>query len=114
MDLSRRKPVLAATLFALLAVPIAARAQTATIKGTLSSFDAVNESGQDAHGFEIQLEGAAASDLYYAMPGQQYGMPTVVPYATGVYIRWQSPYDADAHRYTKTTPQHTPGVPYSW
>jgi len=111
---SCRPTVLAAALSLSLLGAAAARAQTATIDGTLSSFDVVNETGYDAHGFEIQLEGAAQNDLYYTVPGQQYGQPTVVPYATGVKIRWESPYDAATHQFTKTTPQHTPGVPYNW
>ena len=110
----RKSGLVSALSLALLGAPIALRAQTATIEGTLSNFDVVNEIGADAHGFEIQLEGATQNDLYYTMFGQQYGMPAVVPYATGVYVRWQSPYDPASHQYTKRTPQHTPGVPYSW
>jgi hypothetical protein len=110
----RRPTVLAAALSLSLLGAAAARAQTATISGFLGNFDVVNETGQDAHGFEIQLEGAAQNDLYYTAPGQQYGAATVVPYATGVKVRWESPYDASTHQFTKTTPQHTPGVPYNW
>jgi hypothetical protein len=110
-----RKPVLTLlSLASLLAAPMVVRAQTATLSGVLWSFDVVNETGQDAHGFEIQLEGAAQNDLYYMMPGQQYGMPAVVPYATGLYIRWTSPYDAATQQYSKRTPQHAPGTPYNW
>src|SRR5205814_5982168 len=69
-------------------------AQTATVSGSLSAFDVVNDTGQPVHGFEIQIEGALPGDLYYTAPGQRYGMPTVVPYATGVYIRYKSPYNA--------------------
>src|SRR5689334_19126564 len=111
---SCRPTVLAAALSLSLLGVTAARAQTATIQGTLSNFDVVNETGQDAHGFEIQLEGAAVGDLYYTALGQQYGAATVTAYATGVKVRWESPYDATTHQFTKTTPQHTPGVPYSW
>ena len=115
MSLSRRKSSLAAALsVALLGSAAAARAQTATVDGFLSAFDVVNETGFDAHGFEIQLEGAAPNDLYYTGYGQQYGAATVVPYATGVKVRWESPYDAVDHVYTMTTPQHVPGVPYNW
>jgi hypothetical protein len=115
MSWNRRKSVLVTALsIALLGAPIAARAQTATLEGYLSQFDVVNETGQDAHGFEIQLEGAVPNDLYYTVYGQQYGMPTVVPYATGVHVRWESAYDAGTGTYAHTTPQHTPGVPYSW
>jgi hypothetical protein len=115
MSWSRRKSVLVTALsIALLGAPLAARAQTATIDGYLSNFDVVNETGQDAHGFEIQLEGAVQNDLYYTVSGQQYGQPNVVSYATGVRVRWESPYDAATGTYVKTTPQHTPGVPYNW
>lgn len=89
-------------------------AQTATVEGTLSSFDVVNDTGRDVHGFEIQIEGAQTSDLYYTMPGQRYGNPVVTQTATGVSIRYSSPYDAVTHQYTKTTPQHAPGTPFSW
>ncbi len=111
----RRKPLLAAALsLGLFAAPLALRAQTATIQGFLSQFDVVNEIGQDAHGFEIRLEGAQLNDLYYTAFGQQYGAATVAAYATGVTVRWESPYDANAHQFTKRTPQHTPGAPYNW
>src|SRR5437868_3889567 len=111
---SSRPSVLLTALSLSVLGAVAAQAQTATISGYLSNFDVVNETGQDAHGFEIQLEGAAQNDLYYTAPGQQYGAATVVPYATGVKVRWESPYDASTHQFTKTTPQHTPGVPYNW
>ena len=96
------------------AAPQLSQAQTATLSGSLSAFDVVNETGQDAHGFEIQLEGATQGDLYYTVYGQRYGNPTVVPYATGVYIRYQSTYDPNSKTYLQTTPQHTPGVPFGW
>jgi hypothetical protein len=116
MSTYRRKSLLtaAALSIGLLALPIAARAQTATLQGYLSNFDVVNETGQDAHGFEIRLEGATLNDLYYTASGQQYGAAIVAPYATGVTVRWESPYNANSHSYAKRTPQHTPGAPYSW
>jgi len=115
MFTSRRPSLLTAALsIGLLAAPIAARAQTATLTGFLSNFDVVNEIGQDAHGFEIRLEGATVNDLYYTAYGQQYGTAIVAPYATGVTVRWESPYDSATHTYTKRTPQHTPGAPYNW
>lgn len=88
------------------------KAQTATIKGSLSQFDVVNETGSLAHGFEIQIEGVSEKDLYYTGFGQRYGRATVVPYATGVIVRWESPY-LDG-QFTITTPLHKPGAPYSW
>jgi hypothetical protein len=80
----------------------AAFAQTASISGALASFEIVNDSGKIAHGFEIQLEGATQADLYYTSFGGRYGMPAIVPYATGVNIRYVATY-AGA-KWSATTP----------
>jgi hypothetical protein len=69
-----RKVLLGAVLSAgMLAMPAVGRAQTATITGNLGGFDVVNDSGQDAHGFEVQIEGITQNDLYYTRFGQRYG-----------------------------------------
>src|SRR6266852_4322097 len=90
-----------AILAACMALPAASWAQTATISGTLSAFDVVNDTGQPVHGFEMQLEGAQPGDLYYTVFGGRYGTPVVIPYATGVYVRYQSSYNASG-QYTQT------------
>jgi len=76
----------------LLATPLTSQAQS-TIVGYLSNFDAVNNTGQNVNGFEIQLEGLQPKDIYYTFSVNRYGQPNVIPYATGVYLRWQSPTD---------------------
>jgi len=91
-----------AILAASMVVPHAS-AQTATISGNLSAFDVVNDTGQPVHGFEIQLEGAQPGDLYYTVFGGRYGTPSVVPYATGVYVRYTSTYNANTGEYMQTT-----------
>lgn len=94
-----------------LGAPFTSMAQTAAVSGNLYAFDVLNNSGQPAHGFEIQLEGAVVTDLYYTFTAGRYGIPSVVPYATGVYVRWQSPYSGGA--YSATTP--TAGTPtFAW
>jgi len=50
---------LAGTAALLAAAPIAT-AQTATVFGQLGNFDVVNDTGHDAHGFEIELQGITA------------------------------------------------------
>ncbi|MBZ5557597.1 MAG: hypothetical protein LAO77_10030 [Acidobacteriia bacterium] len=97
---------------ALLAAPRAGSAQTATIYGSLGNFDIVNNSGQDAHGFEIQLEGLQPSDVPYTFSVQRYGASVIVPYATGVSVRWASAYDASAGQFLQTTIAHTPGTAF--
>ncbi|HYY93822.1 MAG TPA: hypothetical protein VE713_04845, partial [Pyrinomonadaceae bacterium] len=98
---------------------VSAHAQTATIFGSLSNFDVVNDSGHDAHGFEIQLEGLQPGDVFYTFSAQRYGSPQVVPYSTGVYLRYTSAYDAAAQQFLHTTVAHAAGTPfagscYSW
>jgi hypothetical protein len=101
---ARRVLVCSALFLAFAANPKGSWAQTAAISGTLSAFDVLNDTGQPAHGFEIQIEGATAGDLYYTVPAGRYGNPSVVPYATGVYVRYQSAYSATSGQYTATTP----------
>ena len=101
--------VLATALFL---APAAASAQTATIYGALGNFDIVNNVGQDAHGFEIQLEGLQVGDVPYTFSVERYGSASIVPYATGVYVRWASAYDANAGRFLQTTIAHAPGTPF--
>lgn len=98
---------------ALVAAPISSWAQTAIISGTLSAFDVLNDTGKPAHGFEIQIDGALPSDLYYVVPGGRYGTPSVVPYPTGVYVRYQSAYNATTGQYAATTPPATTTA-FSW
>ena len=101
-------------VLALAAAPMLCLAQTGSISGTLGGFDVVNDTGQPAHGFEIQLEGLQINELYYAVPGGRYGNPQPVAYATGVYLRYRSAYDQASGQYLSTTPANTATPTFSW
>src|SRR6185436_13854672 len=77
-----------------------------------------NDTGQVCHGFEIELEGVTAAQVPYSFSAQRYGAPSVVPYATGVRVRWESLYDANAQQFVERTLPHTvpwfPGQCYQW
>lgn len=75
---------------ALLALPAAS--QAVTLFGTLSNFDVVNDTGQDAYGFEIELDGI--SGIGYSFSANRYGAPHVIPFTGGVYARWGANWDA--------------------
>jgi hypothetical protein len=77
-----------------------------TTFGTLSNFDVFNDTGQECHGFEIELDGISSTDVSYTFGGtyQRYGDPKVVDFAGGVYVRYESPYDTVNHVFTATTP----------
>lgn len=81
-----------------------ARAQTTF--GTLSNFDVFNDTGRECHGFEIELDGLSSQDVTFTFgaPYQRYGNPVIVDFAGGVYVRYESAYDAAAQTFTATTP----------
>lgn len=75
---------------ALMSVPAVANATT--IFGSLGNFDAVNNTGSVAHGFEIELEGIHASNVTDTFGGagrgfpttvERYGSPTITDYTNG-------------------------------
>jgi hypothetical protein len=74
--------------------------------GTLSNFDVFNDTGEECHGFEIELEGVSSTDIVYTFgePYERYGNPSVVDFPGGVYIRYQSPYDPINQVFTQATP----------
>jgi len=98
-------------MLVLFAAPITSQAQS-TIVGYLSNFDAVNNTGQEVNGLEIQLEGLQPKDVYYEFSANRYGQPAIVPYATGVYVRWQSPTDPNTGLFTQATIPHDPAMPF--
>jgi hypothetical protein len=85
-------------------------AQSAVMVGTLGNFDALNNTGEPAYGFEIEMEGVQAADIYriFGYWGGQnvirYGAGTATNTATGVIVRWASPWDAATQSYTQATP----------
>src|SRR3979409_497555 len=92
----------AALLLAILAAPIATQAQTPLIVGYPSNFDAVNNTGGNVYGFEMEADGIQSSDLTRIFggvwtPGQpcviRYCQGIAVDFPGGVYIRWMSPWD---------------------
>ncbi len=99
---------------ALAMAPMLCYAQTGTVSGTLAGFDVVNNSGQEAHGFEVQFEGLQQNQLYYSVYGGRYGSPKPVAYATGVYQRYQAIYDPNSKTWSATTPVGASNPSFSW
>ncbi len=92
-----------ALLMAFLAAPLAMNAQTVTLFGSLSNFDVLNDTGQDAHGFEIELDGITPAQAPYYFSATRYGGPSVNAIPGGVVLRYASPWDAAAQRFSITT-----------
>jgi hypothetical protein len=100
-------------LLALLAIPVCINAQIPTVVGSPANFDVVNDTGQVARGFEIEADGISSTDVYriFGSPGVpnipcyiRYCAGTATDFPGGVYIRWQSPYDAASGQFTLGTP----------
>lgn len=70
-------------------------AQASVIYGSLGNFDAINDTGSVAHGFEIELDGCLPGDVLYTFgaPYNRYGDPTVTTDGTNTFVRYQSTYD---------------------
>jgi hypothetical protein len=90
---------------ALVATPITSRAQTATtVFGSLFNFDVYNDTGEVAHGFEIELDNSPPPVAFFP---DRYGLPTVVPFAGGYYVRYISTWDPATQLFTTGTPPLT-------
>jgi hypothetical protein len=75
----------------ILAIPSSARASTAY--GTLNNFDCVNDTGVEAHGFEIELDDVHSTDVTYTYDYNHYGIPKITednsdPAHPKVFIRY--------------------------
>lgn len=87
----------------LLAAPVASSAQSVTLFGALGNFDVLNDTGQDANGFEIELDGILPQQVIYEFNFTRYGGSQIIPIQGGVIVRWQSPWDAVSQRFTIAT-----------
>ncbi len=90
-------------LLALTAASGAMNGQTVTLFGALSNFDVLNDTGQDAHGFEVELQGFPSNVTPYSFGSTRYGGSNTIPIAGGVVVRWASAYDAVAHQFAVAT-----------
>src|SRR3954462_9033767 len=99
--------VLSATLMAL---ATGAHAQAVVMAGSYSNFDVLNNTGQQACGFEMEVHGVSSSQLTRIFPSNfnagviRYGFGTATDFPGGVYVRWESPYDAASGQYKSCTP----------
>ena len=83
-----------ALLWMCVLLPSAARAGTAY--GSINNFDAVNDTGVECHGFEIELDDIQSVDITYTYDWNHYGTPKIiedgssVPGHTNVFIRYEA------------------------
>jgi uncharacterized protein (TIGR03437 family) len=97
---------LIAALFFFFTVIRPGSAQTPIVFGTLDNFDVFNDSGQETHGFEIELDGITSKDIEatFGSPYERYGDPQLIDFPGGVFVRYQSAYDAVSQVFAAATP----------
>jgi hypothetical protein len=87
---------------AALTVGLAPVASATAVFGTLGNFDVVNDTGAEAHGFEIDLEGIHSSDItdtfggagrYFPPTVERYGSPTITDTLTGVKVVYEATFN---------------------
>ena len=76
-----------------LALALSHSAQASTAYGTLNNFDCVNDTGVEAHGFEIELDDIHSRDITYTYDYNHYGIPKITedssdPLHPRVFIRY--------------------------
>lgn len=88
-------------------------ASAQAVFGALSNFDAVNNTGKIARGFEIELEGLHSYDITDTFGGagrgfpttvERYGAPTISDYATGVRVTYQATFNSLGGTWNVGTP----------
>ena len=69
-------------------------AYATTMYGSLGNFDCINDTGQTAHGFEIELDGCLPADVQatFGAPYNRYGTPTITTDGTNTFVRYESSY----------------------
>ena len=80
-------------------------AQAATIYGSLGNFDAINDTGSPAHGFEIELDGIDSSQVLatFGSPYNRYGTPITTTVGGNTFVRYEATYDAASKAWSATT-----------
>jgi Calx-beta domain/Putative Ig domain/Divergent InlB B-repeat domain len=61
----------------LLILTFSPAAHASTAYGTLNNFDCVNDTGVEAHGFEIELDDVHSTDITYTYDYNHYGIPKI-------------------------------------
>jgi len=77
----------------LLMIALSQSAHASTAYGTLNNFDCVNDTGVEAHGFEIELDDVRSTDITYTYDYNHYGVPKITqdntdPAHPKVFIRY--------------------------
>ena len=88
-------------------------AVASTAYGDLNNFDVFNDTGQECHGFEIELDDVRSTDITYTYDWNHYGAPTISednsdPAHPKVFIRYAAKYASSAFSAFTAVPATAP------
>src|ERR1041385_3348682 len=100
-QLSSVGKVLPFVLGALLLLSVTPAAHASIAYGSLNNFDCVNDTGVEAHGFEIELDDVHSTDITYTYDYNHYGVPGITqdntdPAHPKVFIRYAATWTGSA------------------
>jgi hypothetical protein len=80
----------------LLILALSPSADASTAWGSINNFDAVNDTSNVCHGFEIEIDGIHSRDISYTYDWNHYGVPKITedtndPSLSKVFVRYESP-----------------------
>src|SRR5579872_6863252 len=84
-------------------VPAMAQTQGVTVFGSMANFDVYNDTGQDAYGFQIELDGLSPQQVIGEFSSTRYGAPSIVPFTGGVYLRYAAQWNPQTQTFSAST-----------
>ena len=108
-----RKPMVRLACGLALILWTATSASASTAYGDLNNFDVFNDTGQDCHGFEIELDDVHSTDITYTYDWNHYGAPTITednsdPNHPKVFVRYAAKYSGSAFNAYTAVPASPP------
>lgn len=99
-QLSRVRNALLVIVSPLMMLALSPSAEASTAYGTINNFDCVNDTGVEAHGFEIELDDIHSTDISYTYDYNHYGIPKITedntdPAHPKVFIRYAASRNPD-------------------
>lgn len=86
----------------------ATQAIASTAYGDLNNFDVFNDTGQECHGFEIELDDIHSTDITYTYDWNHYSAPTITednsdPLHPKVFVRYAAKYNSSTSTFSAFT-----------
>jgi len=102
-NLQRRKWAKTLAIAALTLAPIGAQTTGSTFFGSMANFDVYNDTGQDAYGFDIELDGLTPQQVIGEFQSTRYGAPSIIPFTGGTHVRYVAQWNPQTQQFSAST-----------